>query len=342
MLLPLAIAVIAALAAFALTEIVRRNAARLGIVQAPNARSSHAIPTPSGGGAGIVFGGSIATGAAAVSAPSLYGPMLVIALLIAAIGFIDDRRPLSARLRLPAQFVLIGLAIAFAVSLDALAAQIGLPLPPLLVGAAAVIASVYWLNLFNFMDGIDGIAASQAIYMCVAALLLIWLQQPAAGSGETGAVLLGVAAASFGFLLRNWPPAKIFMGDAGSTYLGFMIAMLALASIAAGWLSLPQWLILAAAFVTDATVTLARRLLQRERVFEAHRRHAYQVLSRRWRSHRKVTLGFILVNVVWLLPLAWAAGRWGWLAAFVAYVPLVALAIHFGAGAPEEPTPANA
>jgi Fuc2NAc and GlcNAc transferase len=159
--------------------------------------------------------------------------------------------------------------------------------------------------------------------------------------GRTDTLLLwwmvGIAAATFGFLVLNWPPAKIFMGDAGSTYLGFVIALLGLVTIAGGALSLPQWLILGAAFITDATVTLARRLLRRERVFEAHRRHAYQALSRRWGSHRRVTLAFIGLNLIWLLPLSYAASLsgWAWPAVIIAYLPLIGLALYFRAGAPE-------
>ena len=337
MLLDLAATAVAALAAFAATTSVRRNAQRLGVIQAPNARSSHTTPTPSGGGLGIVFGGTVATAAAIAPSPWPLGIGLLIALAIAAIGFLDDRRPLPARYRLIAQLVLVALAIGACVPLDGLAAQVGLPLPAALVATVALIVAVYWINLFNFMDGIDGIAGSQAIFMCCGAALLAWLHAPAIADEAPFWMLLGVAAATFGFLLLNWPPAKIFMGDAGSTYLGFMLVFLGLVTIAAGWLSLAQWGILAAAFATDATVTLVRRLALRERVFEAHRRHAYQVLSRRWGSHRTVTLAFIAINVIWLLPLAWLAALpgWAWPAAILAYLPLIGLAFYCGAGAPE-------
>ena len=332
MLLDALITLVAALAAFAATAMIRRNAQRLGIVQAPNERSSHTVPTPSGGGVGIVLGGTIATAFAAVVAPSPYGIGLVIALVIAAIGFWDDRKPIAARFRLPAQLLLVSVAISLCIPLNALQQGTGLPLPALLVAAVAVIVVTYWINLFNFMDGIDGIAASQAIFMCCGAALLLGSSMP-----PVFWVLIGVAAATLGFLVLNWPPARIFMGDAGSTYLGFMIALLALVTIADGQISLAQWVILAAAFVTDATVTLARRLLLRERVFEAHRRHAYQKLSRRWGSHRSVTLSFIGLNVIWLLPLAWLAGvpGWMWPAVLAAYLPLIGLALYFRAGAPE-------
>ncbi|RZI97761.1 MAG: hypothetical protein EOP39_27715 [Rubrivivax sp.] len=147
-----------------------------------------------------------------------------------------------------------------------------------------------------------------------------------------------LAAACFGFLLLNWAPAKIFMGDAGSYFLGFIISFFALATVALGWLSLWQWLILGALFLADATVTLARRLRLRERLFEAHRRHAYQRLSRRWKSHRKATGLYIAINVIWLLPMAALAGdRYiGLLLALVAYAPVVAMMWMVGAGRPEE------
>jgi Fuc2NAc and GlcNAc transferase len=343
MLLALAVAVVAAAVAFAVTALVRRNAVRLGVVQAPNARSSHTVPTPSGGGVGIVAGGSLVLAALAFRAPSPALWLLVIALAIAAIGFVDDRRPLSALLRLPAQLLLVGIAIVAAVPLDAFAQEVGLPWPALAAGGVTLIAAVYWINIFNFMDGIDGIAASQAVFMLAGALLLLFLRDPATISGGPAAMLVGLAGATLGFLVLNWPPAKIFMGDAGSTYLGFLLALLALITIAGGLLSLPQWLILGGLFLADATVTLLRRLLKGERIFEAHRRHAYQALSRRLGGHSPVTLGFIGLNVVLLLPLAVLAGLpgWGWPAVAIAYVPLLVLAFVLGAGAPERPVAAG-
>ncbi len=338
MLQPLLIAIVAALASFAAAYAVRRNAVRLGLIQTPNARSSHSIPTPGGGGVGIVLGGTIATAVSTIATPWPTTILLLTALCVAGIGFYDDRQPIPAAYRLGAQIVLSALALWCVVPVTALVSQIGLPLPTLLVGVVTVVAMVYWINLFNFMDGIDGIAASQAIFMALAGIALADLHVDVLQTGS-GLMLLGLAAATLGFLALNWPPAKIFMGDAGSTYLGFMLAMLALLTAAAGWLTLVQWAILGALFITDATVTLARRLLLRERVFEAHRRHAYQVLSRRWGGHLPVTLSFIGINVVWLLPAAGLAGLpgWGLPALLLAYVPLIGLALYSGAGAPEQP-----
>jgi Fuc2NAc and GlcNAc transferase len=333
----LLISLCAGLAAFAATWLILRHAHRLGIVQSPNARSSHTVPTPSGGGVGTVLGGTIATGFAAMTTPVSAGIVLASSLIIAAIGFYDDRKPLPAAFRLGAHFLLFAFVLLAAVPLTSLAVELGAPLQLPVLLAVLVLAGVYWINLFNFMDGIDGLAASQAIFMLGAASALALGADPGLAHEPNLWWLLGLAAATFGFLPLNWPPARIFMGDAGSTYLGFVIAALALLTIAWGWLSLSQWAILGAAFVTDATVTLTRRLLLREKVFEAHRRHAYQALSRRWRSHRKVTLLFIAINVVWLLPLAWLAGSGGlgWPLATLAYAPLAALAFYAGAGAPE-------
>lgn len=321
---------------FAVTLLVLRHARRLGVIAAPNERSSHTVPTPSGGGVGIVAGGSLGGLLAAWFFP---WPALVIvglALAMAAMGFSDDRKPVSARLRLIVQVVLVGAMVA-TLEFEPLAAAFGVPFP-IALAALLVLGAVYWINLFNFMDGIDGIAGTQAAFMLLGAIVLM-LQAQAGPDVVLLWWLAAIAAATLGFLLLNWPPAKIFMGDAGSTYLGFMLAYAAYASIAAGWLSLWQWLLLGALFIADATITLVRRLLRRERVFEAHRLHAYQHLSRRWGRHRPVTLLFLAVNVVLLLPLACAAGalpNHGPLIAALGYLPVVAGLLWAGAGAPEK------
>src|SRR3569623_1969188 len=182
MLLRLVLLLLAAIVAFAVTALVRRNARRLGTIQTPNERSSHTIPTPSGGGLGIVAGGTIATAGLIAASAWPLGIGALAALAVAAIGFIDDRTPLPARIRLTAQLLLVALTIALAVPLDGLVLNAGLPLPALLVAAIALVVAVYWITLFNFMDGIAGIAGSQAIFMCCAAALLMNLGTPEAAS----------------------------------------------------------------------------------------------------------------------------------------------------------------
>jgi Fuc2NAc and GlcNAc transferase len=218
--------------------------------------------------------------------------------------------------------------------------------PPLQVGIHRVdmgalgylfgtLVIVWSLNLFNFMDGIDGIAASEAVFIGVAGGVLVLV---GGGSVALATLCLVLAAACSGFLWWNWAPAKIFMGDVGSGFLGFSIAVLAL-GVARDQPAGPfVWLILGGVFVVDATVTLMRRLWRRERLYEAHRSHAYQCLARRWQSHRRVTLTVTAVNVFWLFPWATLATLYpvhaGW-AALAAVGPLLVAAVAVGAGRQE-------
>ena len=172
------------------------------------------------------------------------------------------------------------------------------------------------------MDGIDGIAATQCVLACFGAALLAWLGG-APGSENYAAFCLLLVAAQVGFLFWNWPPARLFMGDAGSVPTGLMLSGLALL----GWTEdLSCWLILLAVFITDASWTLLWRFLTGQPVTQAHSQHAYQRLSRYWQSHLAVDLLLVAINALWLLPLAWAASRLpGYALIFVilAYLPLL-------------------
>lgn len=323
-LLPFAALILAFALSYGLTRWVRSHAARLRLVQEPNHRSSHAAPTPTGGGIGIV-GGAAASMLLLAGAQAQMAALMLPALILAGVGWRDDKASLPATLRLLVQ---LGVCIV----------AVGLVPPPAIdalpVGFWAVLVvlgGVWWINLFNFMDGIDGIAAQQAITMLLGAA---WLSY-----GGTDAswwwCMIALASATFGFLVQNWPPAKIFMGDAGSTFLAFMLFVLALLSIREGALSYATWLILGALFITDSSLTLVRRMLARERWFEAHRSHAYQHLARRWGSHKKVTLLALAINSCYLLPLAAQAQSMPEFAASflaAAYAPLIFGAWKYGAG----------
>lgn len=322
-----------------LTPAARRLALAQGLVDVPNARSSHRESTPRGGGAAIAV---VTTAAVLVLAlrgsltTALCAAIAGGGLAVAMIGFADDHRPLPSSLRLIVHF---GAAI-WAV------AWLG-GLPPLRFGdhvlnlgwtghAIAVLGIVWVLNLFNFMDGIDGIAASEAVFVVVAGA---WLTAGGLVVSDVGTAGLMLAAACGGFLLWNWPPAKIFLGDVGSGYLGYVIAVLALAAARTNPVALWVWLILGGAFFVDATITLMRRTLRGERVYEAHRNHAYQWLARRWRSHRRVTLALLILDLLWLLPCAVLAARHPSAAAVAvvgALAPLAAVALAAGSGRPED------
>jgi Fuc2NAc and GlcNAc transferase len=333
------IAVASGLVSLGICWLVARHATRLKLVQHPNERSSHEVPTPGGGGIGIVLGGTLGGAFAMWSLPGSAFVVVVLAFAVGLVGLVDDRQHIPAGLRLLVQLLLVA-AMVWTLQPVALADAIAMPLPVELGVIVIVLAAVYWLNVFNFMDGIDGLAASQAIFMLGAQCVLAFgadLPEPS----PLFFWLLALGAATLGFLLLNWPPARIFMGDAGSTYLGFMLGFAALSGIALGWFDVVQWLILAALFLTDATITLFRRALRGEPVMQAHRLHAYQHLARRWRSHRRVTLLYMAINVFWLLPLAWLAGRYagsGLFAAATAYLPTALLLLVLGAGRREART----
>lgn len=335
--LGLILAAIAAVASFLTAWWIRRRAERLGLVQEPNARSSHVTPTPTGGGLGIAVGGTIAGLLCALVLPFLGVPVIMASILIAYIGYTDDRRPLAARWRLGAQVLLMGAVVAV-LPLGVVMALTGLPESVIMIVLA--LAGALWINLYNFMDGIDGLAASEAIFLMLGAALIAVAFEPGIAEDPRLWWMVGLAAAALGFLLLNWPPARLFMGDVGSTYLGLMTAFFALTTITSFWLSLWQWLILAALFLADSLTTLVRRVIRRERFWEAHKRHAYQALQRRFGSHRKVTLLYLAIDVVILLPLAWVAGRtpeWAPAIAAAVLVVLVLAALRAGAGAPLEP-----
>lgn len=319
------------------TWVMRAYALRRDLLDHPNARSSHRAPTPRGGGVAIVAGFCLAATAWVLVSNDADAIRLWIAivpptLLVAGIGFVDDHRPLSARLRLLVHFVAATWLVCLLGGLPTIPWPGG-DLPLGLAGAVfAVVATVWCLNLYNFMDGIDGIAASEAVFVATAAALL-------GGTGSPAFVpLIAVAAAAAGFLTFNWPPARIFMGDAGSGFLGLALAGLLLAQHAAGTLPIGAALILLGAFLADATVTLLVRLRRGERLHEGHRSHAYQRATRRFGGHRPVTVTVLAIDLLWLLPLAWLATRfpgWSLPLAALAIAPLAALALGLGAGRPD-------
>lgn len=322
----LGIAIVCSLVAAALT----RFAGALYVLDRPNHRSSHSSPIARGGGIAIV-----AVSVTALMVFWLAGivearfalALLIGGLAVAGIGFVDDRRPVPRWVRLT---VHIGAASCAVYLLDdAPKLQLGDRILVLDgVWALFSILAVTWvLNLFNFMDGIDGIAAAEAVFVAVAGAALGAVSGVSAGLPHSAAALGGAA---LGFLLWNWPPAKVFMGDVGSGYLGFMIAVLALFAAAQNPVMIWVWLGLGGVFFIDATYTLLRRLARGERVYEAHRSHIYQELAIRWEGHRPVTLAIIGINLVFLLPVALGCILWPQLAGYLvtgALLILLALAI---------------
>ncbi len=319
------------------TAALRRYALARQIIDIPNARSSHTTPTPRGGGVAIVlvflFALSLLAKQGLISTDELIG-FFGSGFLVALLGFIDDHRHIPARWRLLGHFAggcwgafwLNGLS---PLELGSMYLASGI-----VTQVIAVFYLVWLLNLYNFMDGIDGIAGAEAVCVTLGGVLLYVL------TGNINAVWLPalLSCAVLGFLFWNIPPARIFMGDAGSGFLGVILGLM---SIQAGWIKpelLWAWLILLGVFIVDATWTLLRRLFRGDKVYEAHRSHAYQWAARHFASHKAVTLSVIVINVSWLLPCA-VLVSFGYISGFlglvIAYVPLLVLAIHFKAGVRE-------
>lgn len=279
------------------------------LLDIPNERSSHSTPTPRGGGLAIAV---TALGGVIVAAMLHWIDWdLAIALagggtMIATVGWVDDHRSLSALTRFAVQFFSAGWAMFWLGGLPSLSignSTVGLGLVGTVLG---VIGIVWAINLYNFVDGIDGLAAGEAISTgVIGGLILLAMNQ----TGLAMVALL-IAAASAGFLPLNWAPAKLFMGDVGSGMLGYLFAVLAIASENSGAMPLLLWILLLGAFVFDATVTLCRRVMHGERWYHAHHSHAYQRMVQAGRSHAQVSTTILLINLVlallavvaWLRP----------------------------------------
>ncbi len=322
-----------------LTWVLRRYALHKNLLlDVPNLRSSHTVPTPRGGGAAIVL--SLLVILPVITWLGLVPPEVAWSiggggLVVAAMGFLDDHGDIPARWRLCGHFLAAAWVLFWIDGLPSLS-FFGISLQLGWLGHGfATIWLVWQLNLYNFMDGIDGLASVEALTVCVGAAVIYALL----GFSAHSLVPVLLTAAVAGFLVWNFPPASIFMGDTGSGFLGLVIGALA---IQAAWLSpklLWCWCILLGVFIVDATWTLFHRLLRGVKVYEAHRSHAYQVASRRLGAHLPVTLGVFTINVLWLLPIALVvAFEWidGFGGLIFAYAPLVWIAVRLDAGGAEK------
>lgn len=318
-----------------LTGLIKKIAPRFQLLDLPVQRSSHSKPTPVGGGLSIVllflllasqyfFAGLL----------SLAEYMAIAAAgFIAVLGLIDDLRHLDIRWRLPLQCVAAIWSVAWLGDVPAIdfgGVSLG---SSWFLNGLAVLALVWLLNLYNFMDGIDGIAVSEMLFVTLVAALVL------NHSGDNAVALLSLTlfASGAGFLLWNWPPAKIFMGDVGSGFIGFCLGLLALITMHHGSMTIWTWLLLLGVFIVDAMVTLARRFYNGEKWYEGHAAHAYQKAAKRYNSHAKVTITVLIINCLWLAPLAWLSvlrPELGLILSVIGFSPLLVLALKLEAGIP--------
>lgn len=297
------------------------------ILDKPNHRSSHGLPTPKGGG--IIFACMwliVLYGAFRYAQLPLnqFSVLFSGGLLVLLMGYVDDLRNLAIRWRLIIQFLVAGLSVILMNGVSSL--SLGYLLLPLgvLGSMLAIIAIVWSINLYNFMDGIDGLATIEAIFVFGFGSFLLWLS----GGGVLAWLGMLLVAFMLVFLIWNWPPAKVFMGDAGSSFLGFLV--LAFALIGEKFYGLPAliWLILYAGFFFDATITLLRRMKAGERWWQAHRAHAFQRIYWMGWPPYKILLWMMFINTV-LCLFALIAFLYAWTLAIVLMLSFIFLAILY-------------
>ena len=288
--------------------LIRRYAERRQIIDHPNERSSHFTPTPRGGGLGIVIL-VIGTGLWVINETELINALiyLICGLVIAWLGWRDDLHSLSTRVR----FAVQGLVAAVSIYGLGYFKSVTIPLfGELGLGIVGVVITFLWIigltNAYNFMDGIDGMAGGVAFAGGLGWMLLA----TNAHSPFAFWLALAIAASSLGFLGHNWSPAKIFMGDTASTFLGYTFAVLPLLSSDESGDALMLGTLLMWTFIMDAGVTFIRRALRRENIFAAHRTHLYQRLVSGGYSHASIsTLYISLTLLAGLLSYAWSWGQ---------------------------------
>ena len=319
---------------FVLTYLMRLYALKKNIIDNPNERSSHSVPTPRGGGVAVVCSYLMAL------AVLIYSQQLTVHIgltimaagfVIALLGFLDDHGHINAMLRLAIHFLV---AIAVVISLGGFGSvavfdgvQLGF-----LANIIAVLFLVWLLNLYNFMDGINCIASVEAITVTASMATLYYVLNISLHSD----LLWLLGACAFGFLLWNFPKAKIFMGDACSGFLGLVLGILALIALKENVALFCAWIICLGVFIVDATYTLIKRVFNGYKMYDAHRSHSYQILSRKWNSHTPVTLTVAAINILWLFPIAYLTASQSFtypeVAVLIAYLPLIWFAVQLKAG----------
>jgi UDP-N-acetylmuramyl pentapeptide phosphotransferase/UDP-N-acetylglucosamine-1-phosphate transferase len=315
------------------TALLIRYLVRRQVLDQPNERSSHSVPTPRGGGIAVlsaILAGWLIDGLMSGTAglADLVIPAAAVGLSL--ICFFDDLRGLPALPRLLAQVAAVAPGLWLLADRGGLFAAV---LPPVVDLALTGFLWLWFINLFNFMDGIDGITG---VEMAALGIGLAGLSV----TGQISLALLGpalaVTAAALGFLVWNWQPARIFMGDVGSVPAGYLIGWLLLSAVHGdgamgnGWVFV---LILPAYYLADSSITLARRLLKGENVLRAHRQHFYQRAVIRGHGHGRVCGSVILANAV-LIIIAWSLAAIYPSAAFGSAASVVGLLLLWMQGAP--------
>jgi len=274
---------------FALTYLIKNYYIKHALLEEINERSSHTVPTPHGGGIAIAltwFSGLFYLYFTHEIDSSLFFA-LIVGVIISVVSFFDDLYDLSPKLRLMAQALVAFGGLYFLGGFQELNFFFFTIENQLFTNLFALLMIIWFINLYNFLDGIDGYAGSESLFLAIAGFLLF---------GDS--VFLVLAVSVFGFLLWNWHPAKIFMGDVGSTLLGYNVAIFTLYYANQESSNFWIWIILFSVFWFDATLTLFLRYRNGEKLSQAHKKHYYQKLTQKGWSHSKVTLTALLLNII--------------------------------------------
>ena len=318
------------IASTSISLLYKKIANDLNILSVKNHRSLHELPTPSGGG--IVFSLLSILAFLLIFWNLQLTEELLLALVIGGFtatlfGFVDDIKNIRIKVKLIIQFSLACWAVFCLYSSELLS----LGLTPLYITIPILLLFMVWMmNAYNFVDGIDGMAASGSIFISLALALTVFLND---GPTEIIAIFILMAFTIIGFILFNWPPASIFMGDAGSVFLGYTLGVLLLFTVLNNDISIWIWLTVFGYFFADTMVTQIIRVVLVKKWYLAHRSHAYQNLARITKSHLKVTSGVILYNIIWILPLTILSvlqPEMEILAAILAITPAMVFAYKYG------------
>lgn len=272
------------------TIIAKKVANKKRFFDIPNSRSLHRKPTPKGGGAAVVTAWFTGLGFGYFVFHSI-NPVLFLAFVcsipVAIVSLLDDLSTISQWIRLIVQILSAAAALFFLGGLSKVDCGFFVFAQPVLLNIICVFGIVWFTNLFNFIDGIDGYLGSEVLFVCISVFLLSGFE-----------ISLFLAAATAGFLFLNWQPAKIFMGDLGSSILGFTIAIFAIYCQNIGKSSIILWLMLTSVFWFDATITLFRRVVIKENIFKAHKNHAYQRIVQYGFSHQRTVISAMAINCI--------------------------------------------
>jgi UDP-N-acetylmuramyl pentapeptide phosphotransferase/UDP-N-acetylglucosamine-1-phosphate transferase len=309
---------------FISTKAVIAPLRRRALLDLPNKRSSHTTPTPRGGGLAVMaslLGALTISGMLNMTPPTLTFQLILLLLFLATVSWVDDLQNLGALVRFASHIM----AVATALYMGSVSGPFFNNFFDPTVGIILIgLGWVWFINLFNFMDGIDGMAGIEAISIGLGGTVLIFYGD---GNPTTAIIGLLLAASTLGFLPSNWNPAKIFMGDVGSIPLGFLCAWVLLSLAAQGMGA--AGFILSLVFSTDATVTLFKRLIRGEKIWKAHNQHFYQRAVQRGLSHSQTTLGVVCANVTLTGIALWSIRGDEFLAVFAGLIVVGLLFIYY-------------